>query len=161
MTYESELYHHGVRGMHWGVRKQRETSGGRRYRQARASVGTHTPSRVSGPHHLNTKPSGVKISQKPQMSEEKKQQYIKAGKIAAIGALAVVGGVALYKANSVSINQNRLLRNAVKNQGLKPSRKVMKSYRNSYNRMAKAGRIDNLQGFFKANNWSINNGIRR
>lgn len=36
--YERELYHHGVKGMKWGVRKDRKTSGSKRKRSKKEDI---------------------------------------------------------------------------------------------------------------------------
>jgi len=84
MSYESYLVHHGIKGMHWGIR---------RYQNPDGSLTETGKSRYGG----DAKTSGL--------SAERKQQLAKGAKLAAGFAVGVAAGYAISKSNPAVLNK--------------------------------------------------------
>lgn len=84
MSYDSYLQHHGIKGMHWGIR---------RYRNSDGTLTEAGKSRYSG----DAKTSGL--------SPERKQQLAKGAKLAAGFAVGVAAGYAISKSNPAALNK--------------------------------------------------------
>ena len=88
MSYESYLVHHGIKGMHWGIR---------RYRNADGTLTEAGKSRYGG----DAKTSWL--------SAERKQQLAKGAKLAAGFAVGVAAGYAISKSNPAVLNKCELI----------------------------------------------------
>lgn len=84
MSYADYIAHHGIKGMHWGIR---------RYRNSDGTLTEAGKSRYSG----DSKTSGL--------SPERKQQLAKGAKLAAGFAVGVAAGYAISKSNPAALNK--------------------------------------------------------
>ena len=119
----SELSHHGVKGMKWGVRKQRPSFGGRMHRLAAANYGLNERFyRRTGNKALASMNAQAKNQQlkKASLSDQRKQAKVndkehqarvakakraaKIGAGVAIGVLAAYGGYKVYKLQGKAVD---------------------------------------------------------
>lgn len=98
IAYPDELYHYGVPGMKWGVRKRRETFGprinlGRNRAYSKERYALNKPMRTETNHKVKT----GRLSKRTDVYKAKRAKYIKIGVAVAGTALAVYGAYKLNK----------------------------------------------------------------
>jgi glycogen debranching enzyme len=141
--YDSELYHHGVKGQKWGVRHERERVGSRR-RSSASGNGLKQP-RELGKGSARKNPA----AQSERSHEEIVARRKKIAKIAVVSALAVVGAYTLSNNYSVrgKVAHGKNLVANLKRQGVRVTPKNLRSEQNTFKRLKKAGRIDDFRSY--------------
>lgn len=87
----NELYHHGIRGQKWGVRNGPPYPlGASDHSASERKAGWRVSLNTKKPTYESSKKSGIRLT-------DKQKKYLKIGAVVAVTALAVGGGVYLYK----------------------------------------------------------------
>ena len=103
MYYEPYLYHHGILGMHWGIRRFQNKDGSVTAKGAQRYYSEYGDNyhRSDDPQNASNKTG----TRKKGLTDKQKKALI----IAGAATLAVVGGVALYKSGAI----NKMVKSSV------------------------------------------------
>ena len=142
----NELSHHGVKGMKWGVRKQRQSLGGRARRGLASVYGLNESFyRRTGNRTLASMNAQAKNAQlkKAELADQRKQAKLndpdhkarvaKAKKAAKVGAAVAVTALAIYGGKKLHDKQVLQMANAMAERGYGKGPNYFSSYKDVKN----------------------------